>query len=210
MNSAHAFSYSIAGAYTEDQMRNHATYVNGITASFANAGGWLAQQAEKMLNGFNNFMDSRAWEMGKRVFDSGNGDYVSRFEIGYLGSLQGFQNAEGFMRDYIMAHPAMMQGYMDGEISGYGGEFNNLCNGIGEDNLFYRRAKNGLLNFETVNDQTVLRHTHYAESLGGGLSFRERESLERTYRAIDHQRVKEGIFEIMTGVKVKVEETPEE
>jgi hypothetical protein len=199
MNSAHAFSYATAGSYTEEQMRGHANYVSGITSSFQNAGGWLADQANKMMNSFNNFMDSRAWEMGKRMFDSNRGDYVSRFDIGYLGSVQGFQNDEGFMRDYIMAHPLMQQAYIDGDISGYGGEFNNLCNGIGEDNLFYRRAKHGLLNFDKVDDVTRLRHTHYQESLGGGLGFRDRVNLESTYRALDYHRAQEGIFEILSN-----------
>ena len=196
MNSANAFSYAISGSYTEAQMAKHAEYINQNASMFQQAGGWLAEQANRMLTGFNNFMNSRAWEMGKRLLNHQDGEYVGQFEIGYLGSLAAIQGARGYMRDYIMAHPGLMQDYLLENIEGYGGEFNVHCKGIKEDNLFYRRAMNGLLNMEKVEDKTQLRHTHYYDTIGGaGPSFRERVDVMKTWVAVDHHRAK-GMFDM--------------
>ena len=188
MNSANAFSYAISGSYTDQQMAKHAEYINQSTSVFQQAGGWLAEQANRMLTGFNNFLNSRAWEMGKRLLNNHEGEYVGQFEIGYLGSLSALQGAQGYMRDYIMAHPEVMQDYLLENIEGYGGQFNPLCTGIKEENIFYRRAMNGLLNLEKGEDKTQLRHTHYYDSMGGGLSFRERVNVAKTWAAVDHHR----------------------
>ncbi|MGB3945558.1 MAG: hypothetical protein WBK76_01845 [Candidatus Saccharimonadales bacterium] len=195
MNSANAFSYAVSGNYNESQMAKHAEYINQSAGAFQNAGGWLAEKANQMVNSFNTFLNSRAWEMGKRLLNNRDGEFVSRFEIGYLGSLNAQQNAQGFMRDYIMAIPEVMQGYLDGNLEGYGGEFSPLCTGVGEENIFYRRSMNGLLNIETVDDQVRLRHTHYHDSLGGELSFRERVDLQKT-RSAAMYHLAETLFDV--------------
>jgi hypothetical protein len=195
MNSAHAFSYAVSGSYTENQMQKYADYVNNSTQAFQQAGGWLAQQATNALEGFNSYMTSRAWEMGKRLLGKSDGDYVGRFEVGYLGSVAGLQGAQGFMRDYIMAHEGLHQDYLDEKISGYDGVFSPLNVGIGQENIFWRRAMNGLLHLETKDDVTRLKHAHYLESSGGGLSFRERVDVQKTWTAVGYHRTK-GLFDI--------------
>lgn len=207
MNSAHAFTYAMSGASTEAQMNRYSQFVNNSMARFQQMGGWLGEQASKTLDSFNNFINSRAWELNKRLFGDETGDYVGRFEVGYLGSLEGLQNAQGFMRDYIMAHPDVMQGYLDETLEGFGGEFNKLCTGLGEDNLFYRRGMSGVLNLETKDDKLTLRHTHYHESMGGGLSFRERVGVQDTWRAIDHHMAAK-MFDVTSpsGRELKTEE----
>jgi hypothetical protein len=195
MNSAHAFSYAVSGSYTENQMQKYAEYVNNSTQAFQQAGGWLAQQATNALEGFNNYMTSRAWEMGKRLLGKSDGDYVGRFEVGYLGSVAGLQGAQGFMRDYIMAHEGLHQDYLDDKISGYDGVFSPLNTGIGAENIFWRRAMNGLMHMETKDDVTRLKHAHYLESAGGGLSFRERVDVQKTWAAVGYHRTK-GLFDI--------------
>lgn len=195
MNSANAFTFAISGSYTENQMQQYQQYVNQSAAAFQSVGGWLAQQATKAVDNFSNFMDSRAWEMGKRLLNNQDGEYVGRFEIGYLGTVHGLQGAQGFMRDYIMAHKGLHQDWLDGNIEGYDGEFHARCRGIGEENIFYRRAMHGLLNLEMVNDAPQMRHTHYHESLGGGLSFRERVDIQKTWTAVDHHRAK-ALFDV--------------
>lgn len=195
MNSANAFSYAISGSYTEDQMARHAQYVNQNTSVFQQAGGWLAEQANRMLTGFNNFLNSRAWEMGKRLLNNQDGEFVGQFEIGYLGSLHAQQNAQGFMRDYIMANPNVMQDYLAENIEGYGGNFSSLCTGVKEDNIFYRRAMNGLLNLEKADNKPQLRHTHYYDSLSGSLAFRPRVDIQKTWVATDHHRAK-NMFDV--------------
>ncbi|MNM27110.1 hypothetical protein D3C81_375940 [compost metagenome] len=186
MNSANAFSYAISGSHTEESINKYANYVNNTTALLQNASGWLGEQAKKTLSAFDDFVASRAWEMSKRILGGEDGEYVSRYSIGYLGSVHAQQGAEGHMRDMIMAIPEVQQLYLDGEFDGYGGEFSHFCTGIGADNLFYRRAMNGMLNLEVVDEKPVLRHTHYHDSLGGKLTFREREDWAKTRRAAQH------------------------
>lgn len=204
MNSANAFSYAISGSFTESQIAKYGDYVNQSASLLQGAGGWLAQQANKTLETFDKFVNSRAWEMGKRLLGTSDGDYVGRYEIGYLGSIEALQGAQGHMRDIIMAHPAMMQMYLDEEISGYGGDFSNWNTGIAADNLFYRRVMNGVLNLETVDDKAQLRHTHYYDTVGGQLSFRERVDSHKTWAAIDHHRAKK-MFDLTSeeGAKLK-------
>jgi len=189
MNSANAFSYAISGSFTDEAINKYAEYVNNTTAMLQNAGGWLGQQATKTLENFDNFLNSRAWEMSKRLLGNEDGEFVSRYAVGYLGSIQALQGAEGYMRDYIMAHPDLMRDYLAEEISGYGGEFSHFCTGVAEDNLFYRRAMNGLLNLTVVEEKAQLRHTQYNDTLGGKLPFRERVDIQKTWRAIDHHRL---------------------
>jgi len=212
MNSAHAFTYAMSGSYTDTQMQRYSQYVHQSAAAFKGAGGWLARQADKALDSFNTFFNSRAWELSKRLTTQSEGDYVGQFDIGYLGTPTGLQGARGFMRDFIMAHPGMQQDYLDGKTEGYGGEFNKLCTGIGEANPFYRRARHGVLTFNTVDDKRVLKHAHYHECFGNALSFRSRNDLDKTYIAIDYHRAK-GLFDIASpdnnplgGAKQEVQE----
>ena len=186
MNSANAFSYAISGSFTDEAINKYADYVNSTTAMLQNVGGWLGQQANKTLQNFDNFLNSRAWEMSKRLLGNSDGEFVSRYSIGYLGSVPAFQQAEGYMRDYIMAIPEIQQLYLDGEFNGYGGDFSQFCTGVGEANLFHRRAMNGLLNLTVVDDKPQLRHTHYHDTLGGKITFRERVDVDKTRRAALH------------------------
>lgn len=206
MNSANAFSYAISGSFTEGQMNRYSEYLNSVNSAFSGAGGWLQEQTTKIMDNFNNFFNSRAWEMSKRLTGEVEGDFVSSYDIGYLGSVHGLQGATGIMRNYIMSHPLVMQGYLDETFEGYGGEFSNMCFGIGEENLFYRKAMDGLLNLETVDDKQVLRHTHFYDSNSPGLSFRERENIARTHRAIAYH-VEKGLFDITspTGKELNLE-----
>lgn len=186
MNSANAFSYAISGSFTDEAINKYADYVNNTTAMLQNVGGWLGQQASKTLQNFDTFLNSRAWEMSKRLLGNTDGDYVSRYAIGYLGSISAQQQAEGYMRDYIMGIPEVQQLYLDGEFDGYGGDFSKFCTGVGESNLFHRRSMNGLLNLTVEDDVPHLRHTHYHDSLGGKITFRERVDVDKTRRAARH------------------------
>ncbi len=212
LNSSNAFSYAISGSFTEDTINKYSDYVNNSTGILQNAGGWLGEQPKKTMVGFESFVNSRAWEMGKRLLGAQDGEYVSRYAIGYLGSISALQGAEGYMRDYIMAHSGVMQDYLDEEMNGYDGEFSPFCTGVGEKNLFHRRAMNGLLNLQVVDDKPQVRHTHYKDTVGGSLSFRERVDIQKTWAAIDHHRLTTA-FDI-TSVKgdflaSHVEETEE-
>jgi hypothetical protein len=212
MKSANAFSYAISGSFTENQIDRYSDYLNQSTAALQGVGGWLADQAAKTMEQFNVFKNSRAWEMGKRLLGTSDGDYVPRYEIGYLGSISAQQAAQGHMRDIIMCHPMLQQMYIDEEISGYGGDFSAWNTGIGVDNLFYRRMWNGVLHLEVVDDKPKLTHAHYFDTVGGQLSFRERVDSHKTHAAIDHNMAKK-MFDVTSemGDKLKsyVEPTEE-
>lgn len=215
LNSAHAFSYAISGSFTEESINKYAAYVNNTTAKLQQMGGWLGQQAINTMKGFDSFLNSRAWEMSKRLLSKEDGEYVGRFDIGYLGSISALQGADGYMRDYIMAHEGLMTDFLAEEIEGYDGDFSNFCKGVGEENLFFRRAMNGLLNLRTVDEKAELRRTHYNDSLGGRLSFRERVDVQKTWAAIDHHRAN-TMFDLTSSTGKRVsswvdpDETPTE
>lgn len=212
MNSANAFIYACSGSYNEEQMSNYSNFVNQNVNQFQQMGGWLAEQANKTLDGFNTFLNSKAWELGKRLIGKTDEDHVGRFEIGYLGSVETLQGSQGFMRDYIMAHKGVMQGYLDESLEGYGGEFSPLCSGVGESNLFYRRAMDGVLDLQMVDEKPTLQHVNYNETVGGGLSFRQKVDIHKTWNALD-KHMADGLFDVTSpgGKKIKVpgEETVE-
>jgi len=186
MKSANAFSYAISGSHSDQSLSAYANYVGSTTALLQNAGGWLGDQAKKTLDSFTDFVSSRAWEMGKRLLNKEDGEYVSRFSIGYLGSLEAQQRADGVMRDMIMAIPEVMTLYEAGELDGYGGEFSHFCKGVGAENLLYRRAMNGVLDLKMVDEKPQLSHSHYHDSLAGALTFRERVDWGKTRAAAVH------------------------
>lgn len=209
MNSASAFNHAISGAMTEQQINNYASFIQASHQQIQNVGGWLHGQIEKTMDNFNSFVNSRAWEMSNRILAKNEGDYVGRFEIGYLGSVHGFQNAQGLMRDYIMANPILMELYQQELIDGYEGNFNQHCNGVGRDNLFYRKATTGLLMEKEDEGKTSIYYTHYHDTLGGELSFRERENIQKTWRAANHH-IANTMFDITSTEKDKERRLPEE
>lgn len=184
MNSIDAFALSCGGVVTENQMSQYAQYVNVGVQQAKAMGGWISKQAEATLERFNTFLNSRAWELSSRTDGSKEGEWVARFDIGYLSNMGAQQRAEGLMRDYIMANPVIMQLYLDNQISGYNGEFSNFCTGIAEDNYFYRNATHGLVMLETVDDIPKANRTYHTDSMAkGNLSFRERVNIQRTWEA---------------------------
>lgn len=202
------FSHAISGSLTESQISN---YKNHVTTNLATPiGGWIQQQAEKIADNFNHFLNSRVWEFSKRmVNDKDEGEYVSSFDVGYLGSLNGLQSATGLMRNYIMANPDIAQLYQDELISGYEGEFSPWSTGVGEDNLFYRQSMSGLLTTQTTivddKEQLQLKHTHYRDSVSPDLTFRDKVNIQKTWNATALHMAKEGLFDITssTGEKRK-------
>ncbi len=183
MNINHAFSFACGGVMSEKQMQNYAQYVQVGVDNARSLGGWIAKQAETTLTKFNNFLDSRIWELADRLTYKNEGEYVGRFDIGYLSSLEAQQNAQGFMRDYIMANPKVMQLYLDGELSGYDTGFSSYCKGVKEENVYYRKAMNGVVHIE---DNKAM-HSHFTDSFSGdSLSFRERVNIQRTWLATQY------------------------
>lgn len=194
MNSAHAFSYAMSGSFTDEQMAQNAAYVSQNVSALQGAGGWLAGQATKIMDGFSNFLNSRAWELGKRLLGEDKGNHVGRFDIGYLGSSEAILAAQGLMTNYIMANPRHMQAYLDGQIDSYD-DLHTLCQGVGVVNPYYRKARHGVLDLQVVEGKNVLSHSHFTDSGSERLSFRDIAAIDRTWNAADYHRAK-GLFDV--------------
>lgn len=186
MNSADAFSFSISGSHTETSINRYADYLNRANNALGRFGGWLGDQAARNMESFDDFLSSRAWEMGKRLLNKDDGEFVGRYSIGYLGSVNAQQQADGYMRDVIMANPIIQQLYKDGEINGYGGEFSHFCSGIGADNLIWRRMFDGVVNLDKVEEVNRLRRTSYNDSAVGKYSYRDKVYAHKTHAASNH------------------------
>lgn len=188
MNSSDLFVFAAAGAQTEQSMSTYQSYLNG-SSQFTPTGltGWLKEKTEALADNFTSFMKSRLWEYSDRLLGESQGEYVSRFDVGYLGTVTGLQNAEGLMRNYIMANPNVMQLYNDEIIEGYEGDFDPLCTGIGRDNFFFRQGNNGVTRQEEINEEQRWLRTHFQDTIGSPLTFRERVNIHKTWNAInDH------------------------
>lgn len=186
MNSSDLFIFAAAGAQTENSMGVYQNYVNSQNQNIIGGlTGWLAEKAQKVQDNFSGFVNSRLWEYSARLLGEGNGEHVGRFEIGYLGTLNGIQGAEGLMQNYIMANPNVMKLYEEDIIEGYGGGFSPLCTGIGADNYFFRQANNGVTRKEEIEGVPHWMRSHYQDTIGEGLSFRDRVNIHKTWAAVD-------------------------
>lgn len=186
MNSADAFSFSISGSHTESSISRYADYLNRANNALGRFGGWLGDQAARNMESFDNFLSSRAWEMGKRLLNKEDGEFVGRYSIGYLGSVNAQQNADGYMRDVIMANPIIQQLYLDGEVNGYDGDFSHFCSGIGADNLIWRRMFDGVVNLTKEEEVNRLSRVSYNDSAVGKYSYRDKVYAHKTHAASNH------------------------
>jgi len=186
MNSSDLFIFAASGAQTESSMGAYQNYVNSQNQNMLGGlTGWLADKAQKVQDNFTGFMNSRLWEYSARLLGESNGEHVGRFEIGYLGTISGLQSAEGLMQNYIMANPNVMRLYQDDIIEGYGGGFSPLCVGIGADNFFFRQANNGVTRQEEIEEEQRWMRSHYHDTIGEKLSFRDRVNIHKTWAAVD-------------------------
>lgn len=152
--------------------------------------GWIGGAIETTVKAHENFMNSRMWEFSNRI--GRDGHYVGRFEIGYLSDVEYQREATGFMRNYIMANPALYALYLTEQVSGYSGDFSDLCEGLGRDNYFYNKAMDGLVH---MNGEEMVR-THFHSSRDGfsHLSPMERMDIQRTWNA-SNMHIAKGLFD---------------
>lgn len=191
MNATSAFSRGCGGSLSAQAAESFSNYMGSIYSRYQNLSGWLGDTLESVKRDHQNFMDSRMWEFSKRL--GNDGQFVGRFEIGYLGDAKYQQQAQGFMRNYIMANPLMAALYQDGRASGYNGEISQLCNGVGRENYYYNKAIDGMM---MVGDDGELTRTDYHTSRDGrvSLSVRERVDIHRTWNA-SNIHIAAGLFD---------------
>lgn len=186
MSSADAFGFAASGSMNETAAAVYDQQMNTIYNQFGNLTGWLGEALDQAKEKHDFFMRSRLWEFGKKLKNN-EGSYVGRYQIGYLAGLTSQREAEGFMRDIIMANPTVRRLYDEGRVHGYGGELNRLSTGLERDNYYFNKVMDGALGYVEVNDERQYRHTHYRTTRDRGTHYstRERHDSHRTWRGSD-------------------------
>lgn len=210
MNVTSAFVRGSSGSMTDNSAGVLNNYMTSLYQRYENLTGWLGETLESVKDAHKNFMNSRMWEFSNRV-NGKDGQYVGRFEIGYLSEVQYQQQATGFMRDYIMANPVLMELYQNDRVSGYGGDFHELCTGLGRENYFYNRSIDGKVIFD--GEEQTLNRTVYNSSRDTltHLTFSERVDIHRTWQATN-LHIAKNLFDptsIENGNILSVEEVEE-
>lgn len=210
VNASSAFSRASSGSMTDNSASAFNSFMGNFLSKYSNLTGWLGGAVESVKEAHNTFMTSRMWEFSNR-FNGKDGVYVGRFEIGYLSEAKYQAGATGFMRDYIMANPNIMQLYLDERVSGYEGDFSSNCIGIGRGNYFYDKSMDGLLFFD--EEEETLNRTTFLSSRDnlGHLTFKERVDIHRTWNA-SNAHIAKNLFDptsIFGGNILSVEEVEE-
>lgn len=103
-----------------------------------------------------------------------------------LTSFTQLQEANLTMQRWVMAHPQVRQLYLDQNLDGYSGSYQNVFGkDVGEQDYNYRRAMDGAL--ESTDDRWVVKH--YLDELLPGdkeLQHYEKTKIRHTYDTIDH------------------------
>lgn len=174
-----AFTRAISGSLNEHSAAAYNQRMQEHYAEFEGLGGWLGETLENAKQNHEKFMTSRLWEFSN-LFDGKKGMYVGKYEIGFLSKAEYQRDAIGLMRNYIMANPNVMEMYNDDRIYGYGGDFSDLCSGIGRENHFFNKAMSGVLYY---NEDKELVRTDYTTSIDGfgTLTRQERQDIQRTW-----------------------------
>lgn len=182
LNATSAFTMGCSGSMTDSSAGAYNSFMNTFYQKYENLSGWLGDTLDTVKDAHKNFMDSRMWEFSNRI-NGKDGQFVGRFDIGYLSDVKYQQQATGFMRDYIMANPLLMDLYQNERVSGYDGDFSDLCSGAGRDNFFYNKSIDGKVDFN--KEEHTLNRTVYTTSRDNltHLSFSERVDIHRTWQA---------------------------
>lgn len=202
MNVTAAFMRASGGSMTDKSAAVFDNYMSSMYQKYDNLTGWLGETLSSVKDMHTNFMNSRMWEFSNRI-NGKDGQYVGRFDIGYLSEVKYQQQAVGFMRDYIMANPMAMELYQDGRISGYDGDFHNACVGIGRDNYFYNRSIDGKVMYD--DEKKTLNRTMYTGSNDelAHLSIAERVNIHRTWQATN-LHIANNLFDPTSGINDKI------
>lgn len=210
LNVTSAFSRACSGSMTESSAAQFNNYMSGFYEKYDNLSGWLGETLTSVKEAHTSFMNSRMWEFSNRV-NGKDGQYVGRFEIGYLSEVKYQQQATGFMRDYIMANPLLMGLYLEDRVSGYDGDFNALCSGLERENYFYAKSIDGKVMYD--KEEQTLNRTVFSSSRDQltHLTFSERVDIHRTWQATD-LHIAKNLFDptsVMGGNILSVEEAEE-
>lgn len=210
LNATSAFTLACSGSMTDSSAGAYDNFMNSLYQKYDNLTGWLGETLSTVKGAHKNFMESRMWEFSNRV-NGKDGQFVGRFEIGYLSEVQYQQQATGFMRDYIMANPLVMDLYQDGRVSGYDGDFSDLCTGMERDNYYYNKALDGKIVFN--EEESTINRTIYTSSRDNltHLTFSDRVGIHRTWQATN-VHIAKNLFDptnVLGGNILSLEEVEE-
>lgn len=183
MSVTKAFTFGVCGSMSPQLANQFDNQMNDFFKSQGHLSGWLGEKLQQVKESHNHFMKSHMWEFS-RLNDMKEGQFVGRFEIGYLSEVQYQQQATGFMRDIIMANPNMGRLYDEGRVSGYDSEF-KLDMGIARDNYYYNKVQDGRVRLDEERGDISL--THFISSRDSFLRYttKQRKDAYRTWRASD-------------------------
>lgn len=185
MSVSSAFNRTACGSISSQAAHEYDNFMRDYYTHLQGYGGWVGEIVGKVLEEHDTFMTSRMWEFG-RTGRADIGNYVGRYEIGYLRTLSAQQNAKGYMCSVIMANPLVSRMYEEGLIDGFSDEVLHLfCTGVGEDNYFYRKVTDSTLSITADNvPEEYKRYLSTRDKLTT-LSEHEREDALRTWRATE-------------------------
>lgn len=102
-----------------------------------------------------------------------------------LNSFEELQKANTTMQRWVMAEPRVKKLYLEQNLDGYNGQYNNISGDTyGEDDYDYRRATNGMV---LENEEGESYYNQYFEDLMDGdreLDFHEKVAIMNTWDTI--------------------------
>lgn len=135
-------------------------------------GGTIWDQSRRLNSRVNDYIEDSI------VQSSINNTFASK--IRPLTTGLDIMHAEGIMREYVMCHPRMMKGYLQGNDYFLGEK--PLDTGVGKDNAYYRRVWDGMLDEE--DGEYVV--TQYADDENiDTLTFRQQCNILKMHTTID-------------------------
>lgn len=158
-------------------------------APFIKDNSFLAESVKKLTT-FTSETVQRSREALANMF---NYNQVSE-RIHFIDSLKGIQNAPGIMQRYIMAHDVLRPMYLQGNLDGYHGSYENVRgDAVGRDLYEWRRVHSGIISFSEQEDQqgnmfngwTSTTYFDVIEEGDQDLRFDQRCDILDTYRVID-------------------------
>lgn len=167
--------------YLNNQIQQYAPYIKDNT--------FLADSVKKLTT-FTSESVQRAREALANMFDYNK----TNDRIHFIDSLTGIQQAPGIMQRYIMAHDTLRPMFLNGNLDGYAGSYENVRgNAVGEDLYEWRRVHSGIISLTPQEDAegntfTGWTSTTYYDVIEEGdqnLRFDQQCDILDTYRVID-------------------------
>lgn len=146
----------------------------------------FSQRVFNSIQNSYNFINDRLIQYGLRSQMQNNGVNVLDNQFESLMSFEAIQHANVTMQRWIMAHPEIRQLYVNQNIDGYSGTYQNVFGkDVGVNDYNYRRVMDGVV----IDTEDSFAIKNYVEDLIPGdreLDHYEKVTILHTYDAINH------------------------